>query len=253
MLPLLRSSVPKVQSYQRHISARSVRLGTMLGGRSITFTACSENCARPARAIGGKWAVIYNGVPIEKYEYAAKVASDAPFVFLGRVERIKGAHTAIQIAKRTGRRLIIAGNHADMGEDRDYFDNEILPHCDNTFIEYVGPVNDLQKKEILGKAAALLFPIEWEEPFGIVMAEALACGTPIIAFKRGSVPEVVQDNVTGFICQTVEEMARKAKDVHTLDRFRCRQTAEQRFSDQVITSDYENLYLSCVGSNGNHQ
>lgn len=248
LLPLMMTATPKIQSYQRFISPRSVRMGTMLAGKSLTFTTCSEANAAPVRTLGGQWSTIYNGVDTAKYTFVSKVAEHAPLVFLSRVERLKGAHTAIEVARKTSKRLIIAGNHAASGAEADYFTNEILPQCDGEKIVYMGAVNDTQKNELLGQAAAMLFPIEWEEPFGIVMVEALACGTPVIGFKRGAVPEVIENSRTGFVCQTVEEMIAFVGQLHQIERVNCRSAFETRFSEKVITDQYEALYYSKIAN-----
>lgn len=246
LLPLLPNSIPKIQSYQRFISKRSVRLGTAIGRNSLTFTSCSRANATHLLNEGFKFPVIYNGVNTSTYDFVPAVPDDAPLVFLGRVERIKGAHKAIEIAKKTGKRLIIAGNHAVTGAEADYFAQDILPQCDGKQISYIGAVNDTKKNELLGQAAALLFPIEWEEPFGIVMVEALACGTPVIGSLRGSVPEVIDEGLTGFICKSTEEMIASVGRLHQIKRSNCRAAFERRFSEQIITDQYERLYYSRI-------
>ncbi len=168
-------------------------------------------------------------------------------MFLGRVERIKGAHTAIEVARKSGRRLLIAGNRTTAGGEPEYFEREIAPHCDDRSIAYVGPVTDAEKNDLLGRAAALLFPVEWGEPFGIVMVEALACGTPVIAFRRGAVPEVVEAGTTGFLCESVGDMVEAVRGISSLDRADCRRSFEKRFSDQVIVGRYDRLYRRVVG------
>lgn len=240
LTPLLPLPISKIQSYQREITPRSVRLGRVLSNNSLAFTACSAKCG----ASSGDSSVcrtIYNGVPIERFEASPVVAADAPLVFLGRVERIKGPHHAIEVARRTGRRLVIAGNLPASGPDVD-FAQRIVAQCDGSQIVYAGPVDDAQKNELLKSSACFLMPIEWEEPFGIVMAEALACGSPVLGFRRGSVPEVVEHGTTGFVCDTVDDMVHAVGKLETIDRMRCRQAAETRFSDTVITSQYEELY-----------
>ncbi|NOT55742.1 MAG: glycosyltransferase [Deltaproteobacteria bacterium] len=246
LLPVLPLPVVKVQSYQRHITPRSVRLGRELGRQSLYFTACSRACRDTAGSPGGLWTIIPNGVPLASYTFRATVPDDAPLVFLGRVERIKGAHTAIEVARRTGRRLVIAGNRATSGPESTYFEREIAPACDGMIIRYVGPVTDAQKNDLLGQAAALLFPIEWEEPFGIVMAEALACGTPVLAFLRGAVNEVVEHGVNGFCCASVDALVDAVAELDAIDRRQCRAACEARFSDEVIVRQYERLYYSCL-------
>ena len=180
---------------------------------------------------------MFNGVPLATYTLRDRVEDDAPLVFLGRIERIKGTHTAIEVAQQSGRRLVIAGNVSDEA----YFEAEVRPHLSDC-IEYIGPVDDAQKDDLLGSALAFLMPIEWEEPFGIVMAEALACGTPVIGTPRGAVPEVVKDGETGFVRETADQLAEAIGQVHTLDRAACRADCEERFSDRAIVEAYESLY-----------
>ena len=246
LLLVLRMPMPKIQSYQRHVTPRSVFLANLIAGRRIRYVACSRACLHTPYTRKQPWSFIPNGVPLERYPFAAQVSPDAPLVFLGRVERIKGAHTAIEVAKKTGRKLLIAGNHASSGKEHEYFQKEIFPYCGKNGIEYVGPVDDEQKAHLLGQAAALLFPIEWEEPFGIVMAEALACGTPVLAFARGSVPEVIDQGSTGFICQSSQEMTEAVEKIPAIHRAACRHAAQQRFSQKCIVDQYEALYHAAV-------
>jgi glycosyltransferase involved in cell wall biosynthesis len=241
MLPLMRSTLPKVMSYQREPTPRTVRLGALLANRSLSFTGCSEYICRRGRRAGGEWRAIHNFVDIELYKFQPQTARDAPLVFLSRVERIKGAHTAIAVARCTGRRLIIAGNHADSGPELEYWRQEIEPQLGDG-IEYAGPVDDAQKNKLLGQAAAMIVPIEWEEPFGIVFAEAMACGTPIISCPRGALPEIVRPGVDGFLINSLEEACDAVARLHEIDRANCRMRAEQHFSVSVIVANYERLY-----------
>ena len=159
---------------------------------------------------------------------------------------MKGAHIAIAVAKRSQRRLVIAGNRRDPAQDEGYFDREIAPQLDGDQICYVGPVNDQQKNGLLGSAAALLFTTCYEEAFGIVMAESMACGTPVIAPPRGSVPEVVRPGVNGWIAGTIEEMAAAVAKIRRIDRAAVRADCEQRFSAPVIVDQYERLLNEMV-------
>jgi glycosyltransferase involved in cell wall biosynthesis len=158
------------------------------------------------------------------------------------VEQIKGAHRAIAIAQRTNRRLIIAGNQVNSPEGVAYWEKEIAPHLGKNGIEYVGAVNDVQKNELLGQALAMLVPIEWDEPFGIVFAEALACGTPIISSPRGALPEIVRQGVDGFLVNSVDDACAAVANLSQIKRSHCRQRAEQRFSTMAIVKQYESLY-----------
>jgi glycosyltransferase involved in cell wall biosynthesis len=241
MLPLIRSTLPKIMSYGREPTPRTVRFAAMLANKSLIFTACSEYIRQRGARAGGDWRAIYNFVDVNLYRFQPKIASDAPLVFLSRVERIKGAHTAIAVARRTGRRLIIAGNHADSGPELEYWTQEILPKLGG-MIEYIGPVNDAQKNALLGRAAALIVPIEWEEPFGLVFAEAMACGTPIISCPRGALPEIVRSGIDGFLINSVDDACDAVARLEKIDRANCRERVEEHFSVPVIISQYEQLY-----------
>jgi glycosyltransferase involved in cell wall biosynthesis len=247
VLPL--RHLPKVQSYQRTVPWPGVRRAVRLADGSVRFTACSSSMFRGHSEAGnGTWRTIFNGVDLTKYQCTTGPrAASAPLVFLGKVVRMKGVHIAIAIARRAGRRLVIAGNAADAGPDHEYFVQEIQPAIDGDVIQYVGPVDDAQKNTLLGGAAALLFPTMYEEPFGIVMAEAMACGTPVIGPRLGAVPEVVRDGVNGFLCDTVEEGAAAVDRLGEIDRAAVRRDCEARFDASVIVSQYEALYREAVG------
>jgi glycosyltransferase involved in cell wall biosynthesis len=200
---------------------------------------------RPAEHIGN-WVMIPNGVPLARYNFRQSVAPDAPLIFLGRIEEIKGPHLAIEIARRSGRRLIIAGNIPD--EKRSWVESNVLAHVDGDRVRYVGPVDDDQKNALLGEAAAFLMPILWEEPFGIVMAEAMACGTPVIGLRRGAVPEVVEDGVTGFVCDDVDGLVSAVEKLKSINRIDCRKIIEDVYSDNQIVSRYEARYYQLIST-----
>jgi len=246
LLPVLPLSIPKLMSYQRAIPARTVTWGERLSRGTLHFSGCSHHLIEPY-ADRPNWHVVYNGVPMGKYSFEADVAADAPLVFLGRVEHIKGTHYAIDVAQQTGRRLVIAGNVDE--EHRDYFEERVEPHLDGEQIQFVGPVDDQEKDDLLGRAAAFLMPILWEEPFGIVMAEALACGTPVIGLKRGSVPEVVDHGTTGYVCTSVGEMVEAVEALGSIERGDCRRSMEEHFSDRAILRGYKNVYREMLNEN----
>lgn len=246
LLPLLRSEVPKVMSYQRHPTRRTTRWGARLANGSLTFTGCSDYICNLGKVNGGIWHTIYNCVEPEKYTFVPTVAEDAPLVFLSRVERIKGAHTAITAARKAGRRLIIAGNHGTTGEEGKYWQEEIVPHLGKNGIEYIGSVNDVQKNELLGQAAAMIVPIEWQEPFGIVFIESLACGTPVISCPRGALSEIVRPGIDGYLVNSVEETFNAIKNLPQIKRKNCRQRIEQYFSASLIVEQYEHLYHKLI-------
>ncbi len=188
---------------------------------------------------------IHHGVDLSLYECREK--KQDYFSFIGRIAPIKGTHTAIAIAQRTGIPLKIAGEVQPMY--REYFDTAIKPHIDGRFIEYIGEAALAAKNELLGNSRALLFPVEWDEPFGLVMIEAMACGTPVLAFARGSVPEVVTDGVSGYICQGVDEMAARARTI-AIPAMTVRGYAEENFAVERMVERYIALYEEILEDHG---
>jgi glycosyltransferase involved in cell wall biosynthesis len=242
LLPILpMRDLPKIQTYEREVPWTGVTRAARIAGSSLLFTGCSASLFRAAAA--GEWRAIFNGVDVGRYTCQRAVAPDAPLMLLGRLDPIKGAHHAIAIARRAGRRLIIAGPPVTEGPDAGYFDSEIAPHVDGVRVEYIGSIDDAAKNRWLGGAAALLMPIEWEEPFGIVLAEALACGTAVLAYARGSVPEVVIPGVNGYVCRNVDDAVAAVRGLDAIDRARVRADCEARFGADVIVNAYEALYF----------
>ncbi len=244
LLPLLRGRIPLIMSFQREPTHRTVGLAVRLAapGR-LTFTGCSDYIARRGRPAGGEWHGIPNFADTESLALGPSVPDDAPLVFLSRVEEIKGAHWAIEIARRTGRRLIIAGNHSERDDPEGRFWRaKIAPEIGKGGIEYVGPVDDVQKNALLGGARAMVVPIQWDEPFGIVFAESLACGAPVISCPRGALPEIVRPGVDGFLIQSIEEGCEAVERVGALDRAECRRRAVDHFSADAVVARYIDLY-----------
>lgn len=241
LLPLLPARLPKVMSYQRAVTPRSIANSRRLSAQSLSFVACSRQLAGRF-AEDADWRVIYNAVPVDRYRFTEAVPAGAPLAFLGRIEPIKGTHVAIEVARRAGRRLVIAGNVPSDPEHERYFRERIAPLVDGDRVKYIGQVDDRAKSDLLSTAAALLMPIQWDEPFGIVMAEALACGTPVIGLARGSVPEVIADAVTGFVCADEDAMVFAVSKLKTLRRRDCRAAAEARFSQPALVDAHEALY-----------
>jgi glycosyltransferase involved in cell wall biosynthesis len=243
LAPVLARDVPKVQTYMRTVSPGNMETARRLGARRLHYTAVSAAIADTGRPGGGDWSVIYNCAVPSRYPFVGDTdPRTAPLVFLGRLDRIKGAHHAITVAERLQRRLIVAGNISPLAREQEYFEREIKPRVDGRLITYIGPVDDQQKRALLGSAAAMLMPIEWEEPFPVVLPESMLCGTPLIAFRRGGVPEGIEQGRTGFLCDTVDEMSTLVARLPELDRATVRAEAERRFSDAAIIGAYERLY-----------
>ncbi len=235
------SKVPFVMTYGRKISTKSTALASFLGGKRMNFTSAARHMLNHLKKNKHKFTPIYNFTYTDYYTPNDEVKKEH-LMFLGRIEEIKGTKEAIEVALATNNKLIIAGN-IQPGHEK-YFDKYIKPFLENPLIEYVGAVNDEQKKFYLQRAKAFLFPIKWDEPFGIVMAEAMSCATPVIAFRRGSVPEVVIDGENGFIVENVEQMADAVNKINEIDRQKVRQDCVQRFSLDVIARQYLDLFMT---------
>jgi glycosyltransferase involved in cell wall biosynthesis len=186
-----------------------------------------------------RWAgVIYNGIPIDRYPF--RQDKDDYLFFLGRADEEKAPHLAIQAARQAGRRLVMCVTTKN-DRERSYWAEMVEPLLSDD-IEVRGECDQDQKAELLGRAAALLFPIQWPEPFGLVMTEAMACGTPVIAWRNGSVPEVVADGETGFIVDSVDEMAAAVDRVGELDPHVMRAQVKELFSAEAMVAGYERVY-----------
>lgn len=243
LIPLFPLPLPIIMSYQREPTLTQIRRASKISAsKTLVFTGCSDYITKQISPYAPAF-TIYNGVDIKKYEFIYHVEEDAPLAFLGRLEPIKGAHNAINVAKKTSKKLIIAGNIVP--EFESYFREKIEPHL-NDRITYIGAVDDEQKNTLLGKCAALLMPIEWDEPFGIVMIEAMACGTPVIGFNRGAAPEVIIHGHNGFICTDFNEMAGYISKIATINRTLVRSDVEERFSSDTIINKYLDLYYQLI-------
>jgi glycosyltransferase involved in cell wall biosynthesis len=186
---------------------------------------------------------VYHGLQEERFPFH-KTGSEY-LAFLGRVSPEKGLDDAIKIAKEAGMKLRIAAKVDN--DDKEYFETVIKPLLKDPVIEFIGEIGYPEKGEFLGNAAALVFPINWPEPFGLVMIEAMACGTPVIAYSSGSVPEVLEEGVTGFLVDNVNAAAEAVGRLSEIDRSRCRHTFEERFSAQRMAHDYLAIYEKLIG------
>ena len=179
-------------------------------------------------------ATVYHGLPDDLYRFEQHPGKY--LAFIGRISPEKGLDRAIEAAIRAGIPMRIAAKVDKV--DREYFETTIKPMLDHPLVEYIGEIGEREKQEFLGGAYALMFLIDWPEPFGLAMIEALACGTPVIAFRRGSVPEIIDQGVTGFIVNSVDEVVKAIPEVAKLNRGDCRKAADERFSSYRMANDY---------------
>jgi glycosyltransferase involved in cell wall biosynthesis len=185
-------------------------------------------------------ATVYHGIDLDSLGFNPR--GGERLVVFGRIHPDKGVHTAIEIARRAGLPLTICG----IVQDKRYFDEEVAPHIDGKQVRFLGAVGPEQRGEILGGARALLHPIAFDEPFGLSVVESMACGTPVIAFRRGSMAEVVDPGVTGFLVDTVDEAVSAVSRVDTIDRAGCRAQAEHRFGADRMVSGYLGVYRDLI-------
>jgi glycosyltransferase involved in cell wall biosynthesis len=185
---------------------------------------------------------IHHGMPAEALPIS--VSEGSYLAFLGRISPEKRVDRAIEIAIRSNRQLKIAAKIDRV--DQEYFEAEIKPLLNHPLVEFIGEIDDAKKADFLRNAAALLFPIEWPEPFGLVMIEAMSCGTPVVAFPFGSVPEIIADGICGFVVHDIDEAVKAVAHIDSIDRAGCRKHFEQNFTDERMASDYLSIYQRLV-------
>jgi glycosyltransferase involved in cell wall biosynthesis len=183
---------------------------------------------------------------IDETRYRLGDGKRSYLTFLGRIAPMKGTHLAIEVAKRTGIPLKIAGEVQPMFQN--YFESQVKPQIDGKLIEYMGDADLVMKNELLGNSLGLLFPIQWDEPFGLVMIESMACGTPVLALPGGSVAEIVQDGVSGYICPSLDDMVNRAKKADEFNPAAVRQYVIGKFSTQRMVQSYADLYMEIAGA-----
>jgi glycosyltransferase involved in cell wall biosynthesis len=197
--------------------------------------------------LGREFPVVYNGCDFDAFD--PRYEQGEYLAFIGRMSPTKNPLDAIKIAKAAGMPIVLAGQPQNASEER-YFAEQIKPLVDDESVRYIGPVNHPQKNELLRRAAAMIFPIQWDEPFGLVMIEAMACGCPVVAHRRGSVAEVVDDGITGYHSGVIDGMAELVPRALELDRAKVRGHARSRFGFEKMVDGYLELYWQMVGAKG---
>jgi glycosyltransferase involved in cell wall biosynthesis len=188
-----------------------------------------------------KMRTVHHGIDLNQYRLVEK--KQQYLSFIGRIAPLKGTHIAIDVAQRTGIPLKIAGDVQPVY--REYFEKKVKPHLDGKLVEYIGLADLAAKNELLGNSVAMLFPIQWNEPFGLVMVEAMACGTPVLAMPGGSVPEVVREGVSGHICRSVVQMAKRAQNLK-FNPIAVRQYVAENFSIERMAREYSAVYETAL-------
>ena len=207
----------------------------------IPVISVSDAQRRPLHWINWQ-GTVHHGLPEDLHRYME--GSGGYLAFLGRISPEKRVDYAVEIAKRVGLPLKIAAKVDKI--DQTYFETVVEPLMDHPLIEYVGEIGEAEKNEFLGNALGLLFPIDWPEPFGLVMIEAMASGTPVIARPHGSVPEVIEHGVNGFIVQNIDEAVKAVEKISTISRRRCREVFEERFTSARMAREYLDIYEGLV-------
>ena len=229
--------------------------GAFIHKEDVDFTMKYQNC--PFVSISNSQRVgapelnyvstVYNGIHVDRYAFQEIPDLNNPYItFLGRLSEEKGVHIAIRLAKETGHKLIIAGKIGNA--DRHYYETQIKHHIDNKQIVYIGELGHEDKVELLKNAVMTIHPVTWPEPFGLVMAESMACGTPVLALNKGSIPEVIRHRVTGYVENDIEALIERVKEVDKIDRKACRKHVEDNFSAEKMAEGYLAAYRKILSS-----
>ena len=233
-------STPTVHTIHNRLYSskkKNSRLFVMEHYKKNNFIAISNSQRKLSRVKLNFIKTVHNGIRVEDFKFNAN--PDDHFIWIARIDKYKGIENVIRVAKKAKIKLTLAGRLDKVQEN--YFKNNVKPHL-NKNIKFIGEIGKKEKSSFFGRAKALLYPIEWEEPFGLLMSEAMACGTPVIAFKKGSVPEIVKNNKTGFVVNTISEMVKAIKKIDQIDRRECRKHVEENFTVQKMADGYEDAY-----------
>lgn len=226
------NKIPILQTYGRAISQKSTSLAKRLGGKYLHFACCGKHMIKNFKDISD-WHIVYNFINTDFFTYNPSIKKEDYLLFLGRICHQKGTRQAIEAALNANHDIIIAGL-----KESPYFEENIEPFLKNPHVKYIGLVDDKQKLPLLQKAKGLLFPINGPEAFGIVLAESFACGTPVIAFNKYSVPEIVKENVNGYIVNDVSEMSNRIYDLSSLNPLVIENDAVENYSSKIIANNY---------------
>lgn len=242
-LPRIWGRARKVHTFHfGDLQVRQVRKFLALHPRNTVFAPCGAWIAEKYRSMGGDWQPIHNGLPLEQYRPRFDLPDDAPLVSIGRMDPRKGVPQAIEVAKRTGRKLVIAGVIGDQSHEKAWFEKNVHAQCDGNQIRFIGAVDDAGKQALLSSAAALALPVQGSEAFTVVMVEALACGCPVLGYDKYCIPELVRHGYNGFLSHDLDQMTAQVARLGEIDRHACRADFETRFSSSLMAKRYVALY-----------
>lgn len=236
------SSTPTIHTMHMDLIPETIELMSAYGDQNFVSISDSQREPCPTLNYVG---TVYNAIDLNTLKFYPKAETPEYFAFLGRLSPEKGIQNAIHISKTTGIPLKIAGKFGQ--EDTAFYESEVKPYVDGNHIQIVGELTHEGKNELLGNAIATLFPITWREPFGLVMVESMACGTPVLGMNLGAVPEVIESGKTGFVCKTVDEMLSYVPNISKISRQACRDYVERQFSVKNMVDGYETCYYNCLG------
>ena len=239
-LDSLRWELPTLHTVHGPVGEGESEFYSRLGQATRLVAISRSQMALAPRLRWAGW--VHNAVDIDALASPEPASADRYLLTLARISPQKGQHLAIEVAKRTGMRLVLAGKVEATAEGRAYFEERVLPHLDGDRVSHLPNIHGREKARLLAGAWAMLLPLRWEEPFGLAMAEAMACGTPVVALDRGSARELVRDGETGFVVQNVAELAAKTLACGELDRAAIAVWARRRFSPARMAAEYEALY-----------
>ncbi|HEX8608707.1 MAG TPA: glycosyltransferase [Pedobacter sp.] len=244
-LPVIWGKTKKIHTFHMgDLDGQGLRKYINMRPRNMVYTPCGNWITEKYESCGGKWQTVNNGLPGEKYFSVNKVEADAPLVLMSRIGATKGVAEAINIAKSTSKKLVIAGKVGDYPHEIEWFETQIKPRCDGEQIKFIGTVNDEQKQALLSTALALLIPVQNSEAFNTTMIEANACGCPVISYNRYCFPEFITNGVNGFLGENEAALAQAVSRLSQIDRAKCRQIFEDRYTAKIMTDNYLKLYHS---------
>lgn len=243
MSPLVK--IPTVMTQHWPIEPLTQKIITQVPYSNVYITPISKAQKKHYKELIVYTKTVYNGIDIDRFKF--KKQPENHFVFLGRLHPSKGSHIAIKLCRSLKKKLVLAGS-TDLEREiyRQYWEKHINPALKSPYISYKGEISHRLVSKFLGQAKALIFPIQWEEPFGLVMVESMACGTPVITFNRGSAPELVKQGVTGFVVNNEDEMREAIKNIDKIDRTKCRQWVKDNFTTSKMADGYEDVYKKII-------